>query len=623
MIPDKPDLIVETNLPNSKSFKFRFEADRHLFDAFSKNLYSNPHDSMVREVISNAVDANTRAGKNHSSLTVIINNNEFIVKDEGGGISEEKMETVVGVYGKSDKRDTNEEIGMYGFGFKSPFAVSDQFIVETVPGDGYKYIWLIYKDLSGSGEIKLANKEKTTESTHTKVRVPIKPTEFYKIKEATRKYTMFMYPEPILFTNENTIHTRIKIKEEDVNWIQTELKVQYDVLYDGWMPYCSNKTVNCNLLIKFNKNELKFSPSREQIKTTEEFNNIFDSKKNEYWNFIKKHVQTNVIKTNDLHEVVKFILSSYKQYKDFFGSEKNFKFEIDHPIFGKLNFPNQELIDKSVLRFNYNSSLIKESFFTAIKDIENFILVYLPTEEANKIYNPYTIRKLKFVVNKYRKTPLFITKDDITSCKDNLVSNLFKTAINLNDVKLPPSCKPSSGFKYKKGFITVKDGNNRSIQVDVNNGEYIYTVNKYEFDSFVSLKNRSGIQYCKIRSNHLKKIKDLSNWNSPKQYIEGVLKQIKQTDIDDIAYNESLDKTNIVVKSIAQKKQINIKDDDITIVQIGRYLGLTQSKNEYISDKINEEFYKKYPLIKYIQTYYYNDCKKYINDYIKLIDGEK
>ena len=86
-------------------------------DMVSRNLYSNPIGSFVRELVSNAVDANK---DNDSSELVKVNIYKeggqwyFQVKDEGKGMTPEHFENVYMKWFNSDKRNSNDKIGGWG-----------------------------------------------------------------------------------------------------------------------------------------------------------------------------------------------------------------------------------------------------------------------------------------------------------------------------------------------------------------------------------------------------------------------------------------------------------------------------------------------------------------------------
>ena len=110
-------------------------------DAVSKNLYSNPIGSFVRELVSNGVDAN-RANNSAELVKVNIykegNTWYFQVKDEGKGMTPEHFTNVYMRWFNSDKRDNNEDIGGWGIGSKSPLSYKETYELTTV-ADGYEY----------------------------------------------------------------------------------------------------------------------------------------------------------------------------------------------------------------------------------------------------------------------------------------------------------------------------------------------------------------------------------------------------------------------------------------------------------------------------------------------------
>ena len=93
-----------------------------LFQMLRTNLYSDIHGSIIRELISNVIDAHTEAGKPEmiGELEWVDSNRllgvdcQLIVRDFGVGLSPERMTTVYGNYLSSTKRDDNTAIGGFG-----------------------------------------------------------------------------------------------------------------------------------------------------------------------------------------------------------------------------------------------------------------------------------------------------------------------------------------------------------------------------------------------------------------------------------------------------------------------------------------------------------------------------
>jgi HSP90 family molecular chaperone len=89
-----------------------------LMQMLSKNLYSDPIGSTIREVTSNALDSHRRSGTDDPvvvSFKVNLNNSyEFSVEDFGTGLDDNDVENIISKYGKSTKRLSNNELGMFG-----------------------------------------------------------------------------------------------------------------------------------------------------------------------------------------------------------------------------------------------------------------------------------------------------------------------------------------------------------------------------------------------------------------------------------------------------------------------------------------------------------------------------
>jgi hypothetical protein len=103
------------------------------------NLYTNPNEAVLREYACNARDAHIEAGQDRP-IEISLPNNlmpNLTVRDYGVGMSFEDIVNVYARYGESTKRDTNSQIGAFGIGAKSAFAVTTSFTVSAVK-DGQK-----------------------------------------------------------------------------------------------------------------------------------------------------------------------------------------------------------------------------------------------------------------------------------------------------------------------------------------------------------------------------------------------------------------------------------------------------------------------------------------------------
>jgi hypothetical protein len=271
-------------------------------------MYKNKIGAVAREIASNSRDANREAGRGDTPIVIAIQNEQngllaentlsISFKDNGIGISPERMDKIFLKYGSSTKRDTDEFTGGFGIGAKTPFAYSDNFFISTIVEENgvrtkYQYQAVITSDGKREVSRMLSLGEETTkEQTGTEIIVPIKNSEDREKFEYEVLYaTMLWGTKPTLkgFTNLFSIDTdethKLKKVYETDNYLIIEDKkdfygdYRHIALIDG-IPYVINsnnlklKTSrgNSNIVYvhKFNTGEISVSGSREDIEYIEE-----------------------------------------------------------------------------------------------------------------------------------------------------------------------------------------------------------------------------------------------------------------------------------------------------------------------------------------------------------------
>ena len=168
-----------------------------LFRGFSDTLYSNKIGSIVRELTSNCFDSHREAKVKDDVVIILQNadpltgkNGKICFKDVGVGLSPKRIEDIYSKYFSSTKRETNNEIGGFGIGAKSPLAYTDVFEVNTIH-NGIAYNYIVHR-----GEqvpmIKLIHKQATDERNGTSVILPVKPGDEQKfISECKHQLRFF------------------------------------------------------------------------------------------------------------------------------------------------------------------------------------------------------------------------------------------------------------------------------------------------------------------------------------------------------------------------------------------------------------------------------------------------
>jgi hypothetical protein len=186
-----------------------------LMEMLSKNLYSDPIGSTIRECASNALDSHRRVGQ---TLPIIVafgrnreDNYEFSVEDFGSGLDDKDVENIISKYGKSTKRTEKDSLGMMGLGFKAPLAYSSSFYF-TCRKDGIERKYMMYEG-EDSNTIDLLYEAPTTEKNGVKIIVPVKFHDNYTFSEKMKE--QLAYFENVYF-HCTAIDNTFKIHRNDV-----------------------------------------------------------------------------------------------------------------------------------------------------------------------------------------------------------------------------------------------------------------------------------------------------------------------------------------------------------------------------------------------------------------------
>lgn len=156
----------------SKALQFKLIMDK---------LYTNPLRATIREIISNAIDANREAeSENKIDITLPGIESCLWIRDYGIGINPERMQKYYTKVFTSSKREDNTGIGSYGIGRLSCLSLAEQYPLITRV-NGAKYHYAVYLNEFGIPDISLLLQEKTEEANGTSVGIPT--TDIDKVKE--------------------------------------------------------------------------------------------------------------------------------------------------------------------------------------------------------------------------------------------------------------------------------------------------------------------------------------------------------------------------------------------------------------------------------------------------------
>lgn len=289
-----------------------------IFDLLRNKIYSNPIAAVCRELTCNALDANREVGNGDVPIVVNLPNHQepyFKVKDSGPGISPQRIDDIYLKYAASTKRDTNDQIGAFGIGAKSPFSYSESFTIVT-NHDGKCYNYAAFIDESRIGKLILLSETLTTEPNGTEVIVPVKAQDFGNFITNTEKATRHWKVKP-RFTGGTVPYFNVNAVVKGNDWFTSVDKEHYynqsikvlvgEIEYSLDMSAARSfadisiiSSFNSDLYLCFSVGEVSLAANRESIyldpatklaikdkldKVKEEFTRMLHSKVNSFSSF--------------------------------------------------------------------------------------------------------------------------------------------------------------------------------------------------------------------------------------------------------------------------------------------------------------------------------------------------
>lgn len=210
-------------------------------------LYPNPIEASVREVISNAIDAVNELPESERSPVEITSPNLlnpfFTVRDYGIGMSPEDVEKIYPNYGVSTKTENLSAVGSHGLGGKAPLAYTNRFDLETTK-DGITTKFTMQK-INGEAEIEIHSSEKNKLAVSgTTVTIPVFSKDVAEFEKAIDVYRNHSWSLPTKIDGEDFFEnsdyaflSKIKIYDDGETEVQGRvhvLKSRLAQLFNGF-----------------------------------------------------------------------------------------------------------------------------------------------------------------------------------------------------------------------------------------------------------------------------------------------------------------------------------------------------------------------------------------------------
>lgn len=183
------DRQVESNFGDLESHKVTIAANGKAFTTLVRGIYENKIAAFVREISTNAFDSHIEAGISDEPFRVELPDTldpYFRVRDYGVSMTHDQVFQVFGTLFESTKDQSNDVVGAFGLGSKSPLAYADSFEV-TAYLNGQRRTYLVSIDATGTPVLTLLSDGPCTDPDGIEVAVPIAPTDFGRVTEEARK----------------------------------------------------------------------------------------------------------------------------------------------------------------------------------------------------------------------------------------------------------------------------------------------------------------------------------------------------------------------------------------------------------------------------------------------------
>jgi len=483
MILEQEELIEEISLGGVEEDVIEAGIDMSnisfILDLVSTKFYSDPIGSIVREIASNSVDANTESG---SEKPIIIkmgvdteNRDAYFIEfiDNGLGITTERFDKVYRKWFSSTKRLTNNQIGSFGLGSKSILAYSQYFFITT-RCEGYETKYILSKNNGTVPKIEILSKVECSGATGTTIRIDIRnATDFNKFEYAIKdqlQYFSNVYVDSFTrnINNEYKIYDcnhfqyRSGNTEGKMHLLLGKVKYKIDeyIINSGLSTWDKGyiKIPNIPVGLKFEIGEIMVNPNRESIEyktktielikekinlVVEELKLIFSKQNpviNDLGEFIVRRKETPVIKFSEEH----------KLDVESLGVENSVIFE---PLKGVI-LPNNlfeeyftEIIRNSTLKNRKNKYTLR---VTEKSDISTLTRSYLGNKSLNRYSNSIIGEGLVILYDKQRYDQ--ILSDLKLNPRVGYSTNWYKkVAANQNhNVRVPRLGSAQIVYKFRK-----------------------------------------------------------------------------------------------------------------------------------------------------------------------------
>lgn len=203
------------------------------------NLYEDPEGAVIREYLTNALDAQVEAqaaDPNYVWRPIEVTtpshfNKTYSIRDFGTGMSVTDIENVYSQYGYSTKEHTNDQTGMLGLGSKCGLTYTGQFTVIGYK-NGVRTRALITLNEDEVPEYVILDTAATTEPNGVEIQVPVRDRNSFA--EKTEQFLRWWKPGQVLVNGHEPASHNYKEVKPGVYLIERD---QYRYGYNAPQSY--------------------------------------------------------------------------------------------------------------------------------------------------------------------------------------------------------------------------------------------------------------------------------------------------------------------------------------------------------------------------------------------------
>ncbi len=268
-----------------KETEFTITSNAQAFDILSSGIYTDPKMAVIRELSCNAYDAHVDNGTPDLPFTIHLPSHlspYFSVKDDGIGLSDEDVRGLYSTYFRSTKTNTNDQIGAFGLGSKSPFSYSKSFDV-IARFNGKKRTYTIFINEKGIPTIQQLACIDTIEHNGLEIKLTVHSYDYDEFRDKAAYILQYFPVQPnIIGVQDFTFPTHPSTATITKSYITNKSVFGKLIAVQGNVPYkvdatqldlsreCVRFTRNNSITLFFNIGDLCVATNREEIRYTDD-----------------------------------------------------------------------------------------------------------------------------------------------------------------------------------------------------------------------------------------------------------------------------------------------------------------------------------------------------------------